>query len=270
MKVANYVFSALALSIVCTLAAQAAINQPHEILEPIGPGVKSLESHLPGMPVVRDEDIYPLERLVVTQEKKREMAFRTIRMGLERGRSDDPRRRNEIVCRFTSLLGTRITKRVECATNQAWNFWREQTTRDIFGLSGQSFTPYITHFEPIYYITSATRGKIIGLMKQITDSDSDLENADKLRKYVMSQAVGFTHSQQGYDNDTIVKFAQAFRAVHGGNISSARFEEVSDSRAAAAVRNSGLDVETYNRIVTDTAQDSVLRRAVLRALSVGI
>jgi len=80
---------------------------------------------------VTDEDPYVGDPVEVTAEQRAERAFRTVQIGLERGRSNRPEDAEVVVCERSAAIGSHRTM-IRCATNGHWN----QLSADSLRLMG--------------------------------------------------------------------------------------------------------------------------------------
>ncbi len=259
----------LLLAPAITIAATA---QPQDILEPVGTAIQNLEQNGPTELVSANGEVYHFEPLVVSAQLRREMAYRTIRLGLSRPISQRFEDADKLVCRFYRNIRSRVRKHLQCATNRTFHFWAQESIRHLFRGSALSrssggLAPYTTYHGPIYNINTVSEGKIRAMVRDVTAEDSLTENETKLFDYARARAVGFARSNQGFENVQVARFANAYRQLRNID-STSGFSNVSDTHAESIIENAGLDVETYNMIADAAETDKTLAAAILRAADI--
>ena len=235
-----------------------------------------------GTAEIPDEDIYPLEKFTVSAAVKREMAFRAIRLGLSRSRSDKSADADKLVCHYDKPVGSHI-RQIFCATNRTWSYWGQHQTGRIFGLRFANLPPYIAAPDEIVTIKGISRMELEQRIAEITEDDSDAANEKFLQDYLMAEAIGIRRSQRGHEIDALVQFVRAYRQVSTiqeeldvdlritkDEMEKARLREAADNQMAMAITAIGMAIDTYNNIATEVEEDKTLKDAVLRALDVTI
>ncbi len=250
------------------ITAFAATAQPQDILEPVGTALKDLEQENPVVPENIAGNIYKFEPLVVSEQLRREMAYRTMRLGLSRSRSERFEDADKIVCRFYNNIRSRVRKHLQCATNRTFHFWAQDSKRRLFR-NHREMAPYTVYHGPIYNINTVSKGKIRAMIRGVTSQDTLAENETKLLDYVRARAVGMKQSRQGFENAEIVAFAKAYQQLKEID-SSSGFQKVSDAHAESIIIDAGLDVDTYNRIAEAAETDEPLASAILRATDINL
>jgi sterol desaturase/sphingolipid hydroxylase (fatty acid hydroxylase superfamily) len=97
----------------------------------------------------RAEATAQLDPIQVDGERVRRAVFERVTAALERTRSQDPADKDLLVCIRHMPVGSHIT-RIECMTNEGWEYERLRTMRGISTLKDAGTAPYIARYQPFY------------------------------------------------------------------------------------------------------------------------
>ena len=200
----------------------------------------------------------PAQLDVVTVEatRKREMAFRTVEVALERARSDKSSDADVVVCEKRERVGTHITK-VFCASNRTWNYIRKQTTRDTLGMTSTVGAPYALYPGPVYELSPTALAKI---GKQFPDQD----HAMRLAQLTAEENALTMTDEWNTPAAVVARFARAFDAV-GAAVKKGGDAAAIEQRMAAAIAAQGFSVEEYNDLVARLESSGQFQKRVSAA-----
>jgi hypothetical protein len=181
-----------------------------------------------------------LDAVSVDATRKREIAFRTVEVALERARSDKSADADTIVCERRQRVGSHITK-IYCASNRTWNYIRQVTTRNTLGETNTVGAPYPTYPGPVYELSPTALARI---GKQFADTD----HAGRLAQLTAEESALTLTDEWNTPAAVVARFARAFDAVgraskQGGDVTAV------EQRMAAAIAAQGFSVEEYNDLV---------------------
>lgn len=187
-----------------------------------------------------DEAPAQLDTVSVEASRKREIAFRTVEVALDRVRSDRTVDADVVVCQKRQRIGSHITK-IYCASNRTWNYIRKQTTRDVLGMTSTLGAPYPLYEGPVYEL-SPTALNTIG--KQFADSD----HGARLAQLTAEESALKLTDEWNTPAAVVARFARAFDDVakagkQGGDAAAV------EQRMAAAIAAQGFSVDEYNDLV---------------------
>ena len=189
---------------------------------------------------LEDEAPAQLDVISVDATHRREMAFRTVEVALDRPRSDRSEDADLVVCQRGQRVGTHITK-IVCATNRSWNYIRKITTRDTFGAMNTVGAPYTLYEGPVYELNPSV---LSTLGKQFGDGD----HATRLAQLTAEENALRLTDEWNTPAAVVGRFARAFDEVgkvarQGGDAAAV------EQRMAAAISAQGFSVDEYNELV---------------------
>lgn len=181
-----------------------------------------------------------LDDVTVEASRKRELAFRTVEVALERVRSDKAEDADAVVCQKRQRVGSHITK-IYCATNRTWNYIRKVSTRDNLGMTNTVGAPYPLYEGPVYELSPSALNTI---GKQYADQD----HATRLAQLAAEESAKNLTDEWNTPAPVVARFARAFDDVakagkQGGDAKSI------EQKMAAAIAAQGFSVAEYNDLV---------------------
>jgi hypothetical protein len=191
-------------------------------------------------PPPQGETPFALDEVTVEASRKRELAFRTVEVALERVRSDKSEDADAVVCQKRQRIGSHIT-RIYCATNRTWNYIRKVSTRDTLGMANTVGAPYALYEGPVYELSPSALNTI---GKQYADTD----HATRLAQLAAEESAHKLTDEWNTPPAVVARFARAFDDVakagkQGGD------DKVVEQRMAAAIAAQGFSVTEYNDLV---------------------
>lgn len=192
------------------------------------------------MPAIEEEAPAQLDAVSVNSSRKREMAFRTVEVALDRVSSDKAEDADVVVCQRRQRVGTHITK-IYCASNRSWNYIRKQTTRDVLGMTNTVGAPYPL-YEGAVFELSPTALNTIG--KQYEGDD----HIARLTQLTAEESVLRLTDEWTTPAAVVARFARAFDEV-GKAAKQGGDQAVVEQRMAAAIAAAGFSVDEYNDLV---------------------
>ena len=208
------------------------------------------------MAALETEQPAQLDAVSVEATRKREMAFRTVEVALDRARSDKSTDADVVVCEKQQRIGTHITK-IFCASNRTWNYIRRETTRDFFGETKEVAAPYALYAGPVYEL-SATVLNTIG--KQYADTD----HAARLAQLTAEESALTMTDEWNTPAAVVARVARAVDAV-GPAAKPGGGATVVEQRMAAAIAAQGFSVDEYNDLVARLESSGQFQKRVSAA-----
>jgi hypothetical protein len=197
-----------------------------------------------------------LDAVSVEATRKREIAFRTVELALDRVRSDKSSDADVIVCEKQQRVGSHITK-IYCASNRTWNYIRKETSREFLGETNTLAAPYPLYPGPVYELSATALNKI---GKQFADGD----HAGRLAQLTAEENSLSMTDEWNTPPAVVARFARAFDAVgraakQGGDTAT------TEQRMAAAIAAQGFSVEEYNDLVARLESSGQFQKRVSAA-----
>jgi hypothetical protein len=208
------------------------------------------------MPALDTEPPAQLDAVSVDASRRREMAFRTVEVGLQHIRSDKSEDADVVVCDRMQRVGTHITK-VYCATNRTWNYIRKETTRDFLGPVNAQAAPYPLFAGPVYELSPTVLNDI---GKQFEGQD----HAARLTQLTAEEGAARWNDEWNTPAAVVGRFARAFDEVSRLAAQSGD-AAVLEQRMAAAIAAQGFSVEQYNELVARLESSAQFQKRVSAA-----
>jgi len=240
---------AMALATASTIAAAPADDLPTP--EQIDQVTKTQP-----MQGLEEEAPAQLDAVSVDASRKREMAFRTVEVALERVRSDKAEDADVVVCQKRQRIGTHITK-IYCGSNRTWNYIRKQSTRDVLGMTNTVGAPYPLFEGPVYEL-SPTALNSIG--KQFEGDD----HAGRLAQLTAEESALRMTDEWNTPAAVVGRFARAFEQV-GSIAKQGGATAVVEQKMAAAIAAHGFSVDEYNDLVARLESSGQFQKRVSAA-----
>lgn len=229
----------IAITLACLLSAPLAAGAAPADDLPSPEQIDAVTGTQP-MPALEGEAPAQLDVVSVEASRRREVAYRTIAVALERPRSDRADAADTVVCQKKARVGTHITK-IYCASNRTWNYVRKVTMRDTLGDMASTSAGYTLYEGPVYELSPTVLNSI---GKQYADGD----HAARLAQLTAEESVQKIGDEWDTPATVVARFARAFDAV--GRIAKQGGDDAQvEQQMAAAIAAQGFSIDEYNDLV---------------------